>query len=342
MVVFRWVAIALVASTVAAVLAFVALVNSRVDLSEFDGRYAAAADTAPTVQFFGTSSMLFSDGDTNIMIDGWFSRFSTATVLFGKLAPDIDAVETGLAKLGNPDVAALIPVHTHLDHAMDISEVAKRTGAVLLGSASAANIARGGGLPEDQIRIVGDGTTVRLGDFSVTLIRTKHFLPANSLFRESDSVIDEPVRPPASGWDYRQGDVYSVLIEHPSGSALVHASPGIVDGAFDELDVDTVYLGVGFLGSQTLAYQDDLWREVITSTRPDGLYFIHWDGFTVPPHSIEPGGKPVAPNRLWDMAFGMQAKTGLELAFSRAAADGIPAALLPMWSPVDAFHVATP
>ena len=50
-------------------------------------------------------------------------------------------------------VAAVIPLHAHYDHAMDAPEVARRTGALLLGSESSANVARGWGLPERQIQV---------------------------------------------------------------------------------------------------------------------------------------------------------------------------------------------
>ncbi len=152
-------------------------------------------------------------------------------------------------------------------------------------------------------------------------------------------VIDEPLSPPASGWAYRQGTPFSVLIEHPAGSALIHASPGFKEGALAALDVDTVYLGVGGLTSQTDAYQDTLWREVVGAARPEGLYLIHWDDFERAPTSVEAGDRPLPPNRFWDSVFGMKSKTGIEFVRTRAEAEGIKAALLPMWTPVDAFHV---
>ena len=65
----------------------------------------------------------------------------TAALLLGKIAPDVDAIERGLARNGvDEQLAAVFPVHSHYDHAMDAPEVARRTGALLLGSESTANI----------------------------------------------------------------------------------------------------------------------------------------------------------------------------------------------------------
>ena len=66
---------------------------------------------------------------------------------------------------------AVIPVHTHFDHAMDSALVADRTGARLVGGESAANLCRGHGLPEDEGGRRGPRRTNRLGAFDVTLDR---------------------------------------------------------------------------------------------------------------------------------------------------------------------------
>lgn len=340
MIVLKWISIALLALIGLGAAAFAWLIATRPDLSEFENYYARPAQSAVTVRFFGTSSMLFSDGETNIMIDGWFTRPSTLAMAFGKVDPDIAAIESGLARLGNSSVAALIPGHSHLDHAMDVAEVAKRTGAMLIGSQSTANIGRGGGLPEQQIKIVEDGETLRFGDFAVTMIENRHFVFPNDAFKEADPFIREPLTPPVPAYAYREGKTYSILIEHPGGSALVHASAGFKEDALRDVDVDVVYLGVGFLASQTAEYQEAYWGEVPTATRAEGVYVIHWDSFSQPIADI--GDRPAAPNRLWNDLFGMRAGASVDYALNKAKASGIDAALLPMWEAVDAFTVAAP
>ncbi|MEO1240408.1 MAG: MBL fold metallo-hydrolase [Pseudomonadota bacterium] len=338
MTVLKWLGLLFLVLTGAGMLALIWLTTARPDLSEFDNLYASPAQSPVTVRFFGTSSMMFSDGETKIIIDGWFTRPSTRDIFLGKIEPDIKAIDDGLARLGSPEIAALVAVHSHLDHAMDVAEVAKRTGALLVGSDSTANIGRGGGLPENQIKVVEDGETLRFGDFSVSLIETRHFESPNDFFTEADPFINEPLTPPVSAFAYRQGKAYSVLIEHPDGSALIQSSAGFEAGALKELDVDVVYLGVGFLTSQTPDYQDAYWREVVTATDPEGIYIIHWDSFSRP--LAETAEYPAAPIRLWNDIFGMRTKTSVNFAVGRAQMHGISAALLPMWEEVDAFQVA--
>ena len=91
---------------------------------------------AVTVRFTGTSTLLFSDGETRWMVDGWFSRPGPFELLFGKIAPDLAAIGRGLAANEVTNLDAVFPVHSHYDHAMDAPEVALRTGAVLMRSES--------------------------------------------------------------------------------------------------------------------------------------------------------------------------------------------------------------
>jgi len=130
---------------------------------------------AMTVRYTGTATLVFSDGETTWMTDGWFSRPGPLRILFGKIEPDLDAITRGLEHNEVDKLAAVFPLHSHYDHAMDAPEVAKRTGALLLGSESTANIGRGWGLPEDQIRVVTDGEPIALGKFTITPIELRHF-----------------------------------------------------------------------------------------------------------------------------------------------------------------------
>ena len=89
------------------------------------------------------TALLFSDGETQWMTDGWFSRPGPLRILLGKIGPDLQAIDRGLAANEVLELDAVLPLHSHYDHAMDAPEVAKRTGALLLGSESTANIGRG-------------------------------------------------------------------------------------------------------------------------------------------------------------------------------------------------------
>lgn len=240
---------------------------------------------AVTVRFTGTSTLLFSDGETAWMVDGWFSRFGPVELLSGPIGPDVEAIERGLARNGVERLAAVIPVHSHFDHAMDAPEVARRTGAILLGSPSTAMIGRGWGLAEDRIRVAVDREPVRFGRFVLRLIETRHFEFPDPEVREralGDPVIEAPLVPPVDAFAYKVGQPYAIHVEHPLGRWLVQGSAGFEPGGLEGLEVDVVFLGIGGLGSQTDAYRETYWRETVERVGAEEVYAIHWDSLTEP------------------------------------------------------------
>jgi len=242
-------------------------------------------EDAVTVRYTGTATLVFSDGQTTWMTDGWFSRPKPLRVLFGKIQPDLDAIRKGLQRNEVHDLAAVFPLHSHYDHAMDAPEVAKRTGAVLLGSESTANIGRGWGLPEEQIREVTDRAPIAFGKFTITPIELRHFQFPDPVMAEralGDPEIKAPLTPPVGAFDYRVGKAYALHVAHPKGTWLILGSAGFVEGALEPYDADVVFLGVGALGSQTDAYRETYWRESIDSTNPSRVIPIHWDSLTGP------------------------------------------------------------
>ena len=110
----------------------------------------AVSSGAVTVRYSGTATLLFSDGETAWMTDGWFSRPAPLRLVLGKIEPDVAAIQWGLAANDVDTLAAVVPLHSHYDHVMDAPEVARRTGAVLMGSDTTAYIGRGWGLAESN------------------------------------------------------------------------------------------------------------------------------------------------------------------------------------------------
>lgn len=242
-------------------------------------------EDAVTVRYTGTATLVFSDGETTWMTDGWFSRPGPLDVLFGKIEPDLDSIAFGLQSNDVDQLAAVFALHSHYDHAMDAPEVARRTGALLLGSESTANIGRGWGLPENQIRVVTDREPIEVGKFTLTPIVIRHFEfpdPAMRARLLEDPTIDEPLVPPVSAFDYRVGEAYALHVAHPRGKWLIVGSAGFVEDALAGYDADLVFLGAGGLGSQTESYREAYWTETVGRTRPSRIIPIHWDSLTGP------------------------------------------------------------
>jgi L-ascorbate metabolism protein UlaG (beta-lactamase superfamily) len=179
-------------------------------------------------------------------------------------------------------LAAIVALHSHFDHAMDIGMVANRTAAVVLGSESTANVARGSDVPVSQYQILADGETRQFGNFTITLIESRHAPIGIGGQPGFPGNISEPLEQPARIRDWKDGGAWSVLISHPQGTALVQGSAGFVEGALSGKNADVAMLGVGGLSSLGKDYVAQYWQETVVRTGAMRVYPIHYEDFTKP------------------------------------------------------------
>lgn len=251
----------------------------RPDLEQYRARFdvpAAEGDFAAT--FLGVATLLLDDGTTKVLFDGFFSRPPLLSVALRRLTPDAARIDAALGKVGADRLAAVIPVHSHFDHAMDSAVVAQKTGATLVGGESTANVGRGGGLPADRITVVGDGEQATYGGFTLTFVVSDHCPPDRY-----PGTVTEPVVPPVKADAYRCGEAWSVLVSHTSGrTALVQGSAGFVVGSLEGRRADVAYLGIGQLGVQSEDYIRTYWAETVEAVGAKRVVLTHWDDFFRP------------------------------------------------------------
>jgi L-ascorbate metabolism protein UlaG (beta-lactamase superfamily) len=256
------------------------------------------------------------------MTDGFFSRPGLATVGLRQIAPSAARIDGSLERLGVDRLEAVLPVHTHFDHAMDSAVVAERTGARIVGGVSAAQVGIGGGLPEDRIVVATPGEAVTLGAYDVTLVEAEHCPPDRF-----PGVITSPITPPVKTSAYKCGEAWSTLVHHrPSGRRLlVIGSAGFVPKALAEYRAEVVYLGIGQLGVQPERYLVDYWTETVRAVGARRVVLIHWDDF------FRPLTKPLRalPYAGDDLDVSMRVLTRL------ASDDGVPLHLPTLWQRAD-------
>jgi len=247
-------------------------------------------EASVTATWLGVTTLLFDDGETQILIDGFFSRPSLADMLLGRpVVNDAATINYALHEYRMRRLAAIIPVHSHFDHAMDVGAVARRTSASILGSESTANIARGAGVPEDQIVVSKAADVYEFGEFKVRLLESRHAPIGWRGDPPLPGTIDEPLESPAPTKAYREGGSYTIVIEHPQGTTIVQGSAGIVEGLVEDIAADVVMLSVGGLTTLDTDYAEQYWQEFVTSTGASSVYPIHFDDFTKPFGVTVPG-----------------------------------------------------
>ena len=263
--------------------------NTRPSLHHWADFRATDADlSAPpgslNITWLGTATVLISDGETSLLSDGFFSRPSLISLACGPIEPNRKRIEQALAEYGIDSLDAVMVLHSHYDHAMDAPVVAQQTGALLMGSSSSANVARGLGLPEQQIRTVTAGEPIRIGAFKVTFLVSDH-VPQNALIDQATGMnkpITEPLTPPAWVHQWKEGESWAVMVEHDQGKILLQGSAGYRSDQLAGYQADLAMVSSVGLFRQNEQFQQEYFHETVSATGAETVVPIHWDDFFTP------------------------------------------------------------
>lgn len=254
----------------------------RPDLATYQAGPATppASPTSPVaVSFLGVTTLLFDDGKSAVMTDGFFTRPALARTLLTPLRSDPARVDHALRRAGVDSLDAVACGHSHYDHALDSAAVAHRTGATLVGSESTAQLGRGAQLPPDRIVTAAPGNALTFGAFTLTFLESEHSHPDRV-----QGAIEHAIAQPARVRAYKCGETWSILVEHDESgqSALVHSSAGFRPGMLDGRRADVAYLAVGQLGHQSREFIEQYWTETVTAVGARSVILTHWDDFFRP------------------------------------------------------------
>jgi L-ascorbate metabolism protein UlaG (beta-lactamase superfamily) len=227
--------------------------------------------------WLGTAGLFVSDGETSFYIDPYVSRVSAFSVFGGiKIRPDIKSIDECITRTSGQNAAAVLLGHSHFDHLLDAPEFVKKTGALLVGSESTANVGRGCGIPDEKIRIIKNGVTIDVGAFNIRFIEGIHG-PAFLGRIPYPGNIEKPFAPPAKASDYRLGGFYGMVVNHPLGSFIHHGSAGWIPGMYDGIKAHTVFLCLAGR-KDTRSYLE----ETVLKTGAKRIIPIHHDWFFSP------------------------------------------------------------
>lgn len=278
----------------AALFVFVLVANSHAqlllragDLDRYRTHYLPETTRTPAggsvkVTFLGTTTLLFDDGETQILTDGFFTRPPMLKTGVGTISTDTVLVDAAMKRAGIDRLKAVFVAHSHYDHSLDAAYVARRTKAKLYGSDSTLNIGRGGDLTEDQMAVLEPGKEIKVGRFTVVALASKHTPAIKWVNDDLGQKIDKPLRQPARVRDYKEGGAFDFLIKRNGKTMLVKPSTNYIPGALDDVRADVLFLGTATLGNQVASFRKSFYEESVGKVRPKVVVPIHWDNFFKP------------------------------------------------------------
>lgn len=139
------------------------------------------------------------------------------------------------------------------------------------------------------------GKPISIGKFTVTVLESKHTPPFKILGKTNATDpnhpnIDTPLIQPVKAMDFIEGGTFDFYIQHGKNKILIKSSTNFVEGAFDKLNVDVLFLGIAQISLQPISFQDEYYKQTVQTLKPKVLIPIHWDNF------FKPLSEPLEPN----------------------------------------------
>src|SRR5262249_53515663 len=106
-------------------------------------------------------------------------------------------------------------------------EVARRTGAQLLGSATTIRVGRASGLPDDHLIAVRGGEDFEMGGYSIRAIPSLHSAIGDKHIFGEALAADPTLPMPASG--YAEGGTFAYLVRLAGRTILVFDTANFIE-----------------------------------------------------------------------------------------------------------------
>ncbi|MDX2014913.1 MAG: MBL fold metallo-hydrolase [Myxococcaceae bacterium] len=260
-------------------------------------------DGGVSLRFLGVSGYEVTDGVTVVLLDPTPTRRPPLTLLTGHLWPD-----EALGARECPKADVILVNHTHFDHALDVPAIARRTGALVVGSQSTVNLARSRGVPAEKTRVVHAGDRFTVGTFSIEVGRSRHTAIAGIEQPMSGVVPDDAG--PLWFWQFTLDETLFYRLEAAGTSVWFHPTSTWADGELRGAPAPTLIVGV--TGEDQTPQKA---RGLLEATKARLVLPTHYDNFFQP----------------W--AKGLAKMPGLDLGKARAAFEAVDAGIT--WAVLD-------
>lgn len=261
----------------------------------------ALAQKRIMLSYMGAAGWEISDGTTIILIDPYLTRPQTSglsaitgvviqsSTLGGTIQDSrptftpADVIKSDEAVIDAHIKRAdyILITHTHFDHTLDMPYIAKKTGAVVIGTESTLNFARASGVAETQLMTVKGGEDFQFGAFSLRVIPSLHgVLPRpRAPLTVRPEVFPADAKPPIRLSQLLvEGGTLAYLIRVGDRQVLAFGSHNYIEREIEGIRPDVVLVGAAPQRNDVYDYTARLLRVL---GYPRMVIPTHWDRINV-------------------------------------------------------------
>jgi L-ascorbate metabolism protein UlaG (beta-lactamase superfamily) len=249
------------------------------------------AMTTVRARHLGAAGWELIAGQTTILLDPYLSRlryrsrFGTLDTpalpgdtrrIFGpddELVPDTAAIDTHVTRAD-----FILHSHSHFNHTLDMPHIARKTGAVVVGTESTINLARAGSVPEAQLVAVRGGEDLEFGALSVNVVPSLHSALNGKHYFDSRVVARSFSGPRRMSNDV-EGGTLAYFLRVAGQQILWFGSMNYIEREIEGLRPDVVFIAAA---RQRLEIHDYTRRLLRATGFPPLVVATHWDEQSLP------------------------------------------------------------
>ena len=251
-------------------------------LADFTTTSTTTVTTTLTATWTGVAGVILRDSDTTLVFDAVFTKPNLKHwVLNSTFTSNSELVSQNLKQLGIKKADAVFASHTHFDHAIDICEISKQTGAIMYGGESLKTLVKKqepiSQYKDLKFKDLQNKKPLQVGQFKLTFFQRTHAPIIRSINLEflPDSVSE---RFESKFYDYHAGETWATLIEHPEGVIIFDQSAVLHDELYQAIPKGKKVIA-HFVGTSNKISFDDLVKNNIEKVAAKNVIPIHFDFF---------------------------------------------------------------
>lgn len=247
---------------------------------------AGAGDASGKLQlkYLGAAGWELQSDGLVVLIDPYISRIKYD----GEGRPDDHRKDFAMTDVAESDTQLIDKIitkadfilvhHTHVDHAMDVPYIARKTGAKVIGTETTMNLLRAAGVPDRQLYAVQGGEDYQFERFSVRAIPSLHSALGEKHYFSSKR-HGRDFKGPLRLENFVEGGSLMFLCRFKGTEVMTMGSMNYIENELRDIRPDILLAGAGSSRTEIYKYTERLLR---VTGFPRIVIPTHWDEFTTP------------------------------------------------------------